>query len=55
MSEGQCDGGLECDGPEGDGGLECEGPEGDGGLECEGPEGAETNTGGSVEECSAED
>ena len=55
MSEGQGDGALECEGPEGDGGLECEGPEGDGGLECEGPESAEMNTGGSVEECSAED
>ena len=44
MSEGQ-----------GDGALECEGPEGGGGLECEGPESAKTNTGGSVEECSAED
>ena len=40
MSEGQGDGGLECEGPEGDGGLEST---------------LETNTGGSVEECSAED
>ena len=44
MSEGQ-----------GDGGLGCESHEGDGGLECEGPEGDEMNTGGSVEEYSAED
>ena len=41
MSEGQGDGGLECESHEGNGGLECEGPE--------------INTGGSVEQCSAED